>query len=232
MIVICYGMPKSASTFTFQLSTDIAYIHDDQWQLNKKLPEELQSTFIAENLSQVISKIHKYIKNDQLYVIKTHCPLNDTLVKMIQEGNVKAIVSIRDPYDIVVSLKDAGDNERQKELSKQRQYFAEIKSYEDALKLIPAILKDASSWLKYSGSGKLDIPFYKIAREPLLAAREIARHIGVDADVSNIVDSYISNKQSIIEFNVGEIGRGKQLFLLAETNQIKKDMDKFIETYF
>ena len=181
MIVICYGMPKSASTFTFQLSTDIAYIHDDQWQLNKKLPEELQSTFIAENLSQVISKIHKYIKNDQLYVIKTHCPLNDTLVKMIQEGNVKAIVSIRDPYDIVVSLKDTSD---------------------------------------------------KIAREPLLAAREIARHIGVDADVSNIVDSYISNKQSIIEFNVGEIGRGKQLFLLAETNQIKKDMDKFIETYF
>lgn len=231
MLFISYGMQKSASSFAFQLAKDIANTKNSQWQLNQRLPEELRSIFIPNNFADNLKKLGEYIKDDEIYVVKTHCPLNYKVKEMIKEGHAKASVSIRNPYDIVVSLKDTGDRERAKEAGQQRKYFTEIKNYTDAVKLLPPIMKNASSWLDNKDLGVLVIPFTQISQNPLEVAQDIAKLMNVDTDVTELVESYTSNKQSILEFNVGQAGRGEKLLDLSEDNEITEDMDEFIKMY-
>lgn len=231
MLFISYGMQKSASSFAFQLAKDIADTNNSQWQLNQRLPEELRSVFIPNSFTDNLKKLSEYIEDDEIYVVKTHCPLNCEVKKMIQEGHMKASVSIRNPYDIVVSLKDTGDRERAKETSQQRQYFTQIKNYADAMKLVPPIVKNARSWLDHKDLGVLIIPFTDISQNPLQVAKNIAELMNVNTDVAKIVESYTSNKQSILEFNVGQKGRGRKLLDLSEGNESTRDMDEFIKMY-
>ena len=222
-------MPKSASTFAFQLAKDIAESHSNQSKLRQLLPQELQCNFQTE-LDKTIQKIDEVIPDEEIYVIKTHCSLNEEVKALLVKGHAKAMVSYRNPYDIVVSLKDAGERERSKPVEKQRKYFTQIKTYEDALSKIPGILKIGEFWLKYPNI--LKIPFSRIAKDPLTAAQEIADYMGVStANLSQIVESYVLNKKSIGEFNIGKEGRGHIEFSLSEDNDIKKKMDKFVMLY-
>ena len=223
-------MPKSASTFAFLLARDIAQSHSDQVKLRQLLPEDLRDPF-QDQLGAKIERISDAIPDEKLYVVKTHCLLNEAIKGLLVEGKAKAMVSYRDPYDVVVSIKDAGEAERQKPMHKQRQWFAQIKSYEDAVEWMPQILKIAESWLEYTDV--LRIPFSKIAREPLNLTNEIANYMCVTtANVSKIVKPYISNKKSIEEFNVGVEGRGYGKFSLSENKDINKKMDYFLKLYF
>lgn len=231
MILICYGMQKSASSFAFQLSKEVANTRYNQWELNQILPEELKPAFVANNLFETITKLIEYIHDDQIYVIKTHCALSEEVKELIREGSAKATISVRDPYDIVVSLKDTGETERRKELSKQREYFTKIMSYDDALKYLPPILKNVSSWLEYKKSGMLTIPFSRIAEDPIAVTQDIAQLLGVTVDAAGIVEPYTSSKKPILEFNVGKQGRGRELLNLPECNEIKQSMDQFIKMY-
>ncbi|MGB3401838.1 MAG: sulfotransferase domain-containing protein [Microcoleaceae cyanobacterium] len=233
MIFVCYGMVKSASTFAFQLANHLAQTHSNQAELNQLLPEHLQARFIPKNLGETLQKLNSYLPNNgEIYVIKTHCFLDDETKKMLSEGKVKAAVSYRDPYDIVVSLKDAGEIERQREEHKQRPYFTEIQSYEDALKKLPPVLKEAKLWLDCEDT--MQINFSRIANEPVVIAQEIADYMGVNIDpqkIVKIVESYTSDKSSIFEFNKGIEGRGQKELNLSDTDPIKKTMDEFVSQY-
>ncbi len=233
MLYICYGMLKSASTFAFQIAIDIAQTHSDRGSLMQKLPQDLRASFIPENLGLTLQKINEFIPKEEIYVIKTHCKLDEETEELLSKGLAKAMISYRDPYDIVVSLKDAGDIERRKDPTQQRPYFTKIKDYQDALKRLPYIMADAEPWLKEEKIHR--IQFSEIASDPIKVAQEMANYMGVTVDqskITQIIESYTSNKKSIIEFNVGIKGRGHKEFSLPETDPIKQEMDRFLKLYF
>ena len=238
MLFVCYGMVKSASTFTFQLATRIAQTQSDQEEIRRSLPEHLSKRFISNNLTSTLEEISNYLPNQSdIYVVKTHSPLDLGTQEMLSKGKIKATVSYRDPYDIVVSLKDAGEIERQKEVRQQRPYFCDIKSYEDALKKLPNVIQTARTWLDYEDI--LRVPFSSIANQPVVVGALMAKYMGINLDsqeISKIVEYYTSNKKLIFEFNVGIEGRGNKDLNFKELNlsdkeRIKKIMDDFISDY-
>lgn len=232
MLFLCYGMPKSASSFAFTLAKDIAQTKSDQMQLKSTLPEDLRDFFIVSGLGKTLTRISDLIPEEEIYVLKTHNPLDKETQELLLSGKIKAIVSYRDPYDIVVSLKEAGDRERQKPKNRQREYFTQITGYEEALEKIPNFLNNARSWMEFQETKLVKISFSDISKNPLIIAQNIAQHMGLEVDTSKIANSYVSNKESILEFNKGVEGRGYQELNIPENNSIKKQMDEFIDLYF
>lgn len=223
-------MPKSASTFTFQIAQDIAQTISDQIQLSSTLPEKLQHPYVGEGFDDALRTIIALIPDNEVYVIKTHLPLTEYTKGLILENQIKATVSYRDPYDITVSLKDAGQKERLREEKVQRKWFAQIKTHEDALKKVSDILKIAETWLNFPDSFK--VPFPRITKETINVVRDMATYLQVpNTNIEVIVERYLSGRKPIGEFNVGVEGRGHQELKLPNDHKTKKEMDSFIELY-
>jgi hypothetical protein len=232
MLYVCYGMPKSASSFAFTLAKDIAQTKSDQMQLKSLLPEDIQDFFIVSDLGKTLTKISEFIPKEEVYVVKTHNPLDKETKELLLSGKAKALVSYRDPYDIVVSLKDAGERERRKPKHQQREYFTQITGYQEALEKIPNFLKNARSWLSFQDVDLLQISFSNISNNPQVIAENIAQYMDISIDLLTLINPYISNKELILEFNKGEKGRGHKEFTLPEGDPIKQEMDRFLKLYF
>ena len=228
MIVICYGMQKSASTFTFQIAQDIAQTISDQIRLSSTLPEKLQHPYVGEGFDDALRTIIALIPDNEIYIIKTHHPLTEYVKSLLVENQIKAIVSYRDPYDIVVSLKEAGEKERL--AGEKIQRFAQIETYNRALNEVLAIIEIAEPWLKSPATFK--VPFPKITKETVNVARDMATYLQIpNTNVTEIVELYLSGQKPIWEFNVGLEGRGHQELKLSDDNKVKKEMDRFICLY-
>lgn len=238
MIVICYGMPRSASTFAFQLARDIAQTQSDQEQIRQRLPSKLRNSY-RERLDEDLEELIACVPAHQIYVVKTHCGFNPTIKAYLETEQAKAIVSYRNPYDVVVSLKEIGEAERSKPVTQQRQSFAQIQSYADALTWMPYTIKVANSWLEWQDERLLLVPFVEVVKDSTAVAEKIAAHLGVtQINAANIVKPYLANRSAIIEFNVGQSGRGQQIFdlpenqtLLAQRPNIQKAMDRFVRRF-
>jgi len=229
MLYICYGMPKSASTFAFQLARDFARTVSSQEELKARMPEDLKHPFLGD-MKESLRRVSQCIPQYEIYVVKTHAPMSDRLKPMLTQGDVKAFATFRNPYDIVVSLKDAGETERHKEKERQREWFTNIKTYEDALQHLPPILNAASDWLQRPDVLKLS--FSAIKNQALSVAKQIAAHMGItDLDVDAFVKKYLSKKELIGEYNVGAEGRGYKEFSLPDHDPVKQQMDQFIRQY-
>lgn len=229
MIIICYGMPKSASTFAFQLARDIANTHTSINTVRQKLPEDLDKLFFQE-LYPVLPRLQRSIKSEELYVIKTHCFPDAQTLSMIRQGLAKVIISIRDPYDIIVSHKEAGDIERKKALADQRS-FAKLHTYEDIFSIIPKKLLIASSWIEQLDK-KLVIKFSDIKNTPQTVAMNIAKFIGVDKKyVNEVLDKYLVEGKRIVEFNKGIEGRGRKEINVPIPSELKGFMDEFCSLF-
>ena len=259
MIVICYGMPKSASSFTFQLAAalvDCKYKvykslpEEDSLYINKlelgtynntytSLPERVKSHFFLKSLyidklDQAIYDLVDTLPSDQVLVIKTHSPLSKPIESVLESGNALAIVNYRNPYDIIVSLKDVGERERLKEKSKQRPEFAWIKSIDDTKRNIRGIVSTAKTWLDKKSESLLCISYQSIEKTPLNVALDIDKFIQLNlkpSSIRTIVDGFISDKSKIGEYNVGVSGRGAEISFTESDKKLVEEMDSFIYLY-
>lgn len=232
MIYICYGIPKSASTFAFMIAYDIACAKTDQASLWSTFSREFSSEYL-ENLDVNIPRLLEIVPGDEVIVIKTHQRLTPGIRDWLRSGVCKAQVSIRDPYDIAFSLFEAGARERKLPISSQRRVFADIYTIGDAIGWTCRILKDAVDWLEYHG--QLNYPvinFTQISNRPDEVAERIAGHMGVRTDVNQIVAKYVNDKSTIEEFNKGIEGRGRACIRLSGMDPGKRFIDAFCGRYF
>jgi len=223
-------MQKSASTFAYQLAIDVAQMRSDQTHLQMNLPEDLQPKFTT-SLDVTLSGLLDFIAQDEIYVIKTHNPVTWDVKELIQAGRVRGLVSYRNPFDIVISLIDAGERERQKNKNEQREYFSQIECQDDALQLMDVIMSHAKTWLDFDSDQILKIPFPKIAQFPTLVVQEIAAFMGVDVDPGKIVHGYLTHQKPIYEFNVGKENRGERELIFSGDEQLKLEMEQFVRDY-
>lgn len=239
MIVICYGMPKSASTFTVQLATALVDCQHNQSKLYEYLPEGVNPSaknkiVYIQELDKVICDLVDRVPSDRVLVVKTHCPLSKPIESALESGNALAIVNYRNPYDIMVSLKDVGERERLKEKSKQRPEFAWIKSIDDTKRNIRGIVSTAKTWLDKKSESLLCISYQSIEKTPLNVALDIDKFIQLNlkpSSIRTIVDGFISDKSKIGEYNVGVSGRGAEISFTESDKKLVEEMDSFIYLY-
>lgn len=232
MLYISYGMAKSASSFAFQLAAGTANQLTNQQQMLNRLPENLRQSYQA-NLASNIEEIDACVPADDILVLKTHDPLDRFTLRELRENRLMASITIRDPYDILVSLLDSGRRERLKPAEQQRPYFSEIRELEDALRRVPSHMKCAEEWITHAGpSPQCEIFRYEELRvDPFSVANRISRQMGIDADGSELVSGYLDNREKIWEYNKGLPGRGRSEIEVPANHPVKRMMDHFISKH-
>jgi hypothetical protein len=232
LLYISYGMAKSASSFAFQLAAGMANRITPQQKALARLPEGLSGSYQA-NLATHINAIEACVPVEDMLVIKTHDPLNQHILERIRSGHFLASITIRDPYDIVVSLLDSGRRERRKPEAGQRPYFAEIHQLEDALRRVPSHMKCAEEWIAHAGH----LPHCEIIRydelrtEPYAVADRIAVQMGIRNGAREVVDGYLADRSKIWEYNKGESGRGHTEIEVPKLHPMRAWMDNFVNKH-
>ncbi len=226
MIYLSYGMPKSASTFCYQLAESMLRQagHIREEICKKFLPESFHSAFMTLNHDEIV-QIDHYLPFDKILIIKTHAKLSKSINHLLDSGRIKASATFRDPRDAAISLVDAGENDRK--LNKFRK-FNEINDLEDAFLVYKYAKYNFIQWLTHTNV--LKISFNLLALDPIEAALRIRNYLDIDVDVTPIVAKYSENpKKKIWEFNIGKVGRYKEY--MSET-QKKKFFSEFKDLIF
>jgi hypothetical protein len=225
-------MAKSASSFAFQLAAGTANQMTNQQALLSRLPEHLRQSYQA-NLASNIEEIDACVPDADILVLKTHDPLDRVTLQMLRENRLLASITIRDPYDILVSLLDSGRRERLRPEDQQRPYFSEISELEDALRRVPSHMKCAEDWITHAGpSSRCEVfRFEELRVDPYAVAKRICRQMGVDSDVQELVSGYLSDREKIWEYNKGLPGRGRSEIEVPDDHPVKRMMDHFVSKH-
>jgi hypothetical protein len=212
MIYLSYGLPKSASTFSFYLAKAVAEAagHDQQ-QIRNALPESLRGYYLSLEASSLDELVDR-VTAPKFLVAKTHAPLTPEIERHLDAGTAIASVSFRDPRDVAVALLDAGVNERRK--ANGREAFRRINGLEDTLAPMREHLSYLQAWLRRDDV--LRLPFDLLAERPLVAAARIAAQMGLDVDSQSIGEHLFHARGQIPEYNVGKKGRYRQVMTAAE----------------
>lgn len=229
MIFISNGVPKSATSFSFLLCNEVACTHTPRYPFTYSLPDHLQAMYF-DDISSIIDELIERVPREQIYVIKTHTPLNDNIRQHIEKGNALASVTYRDPYDIVTSLLDAGKRERTKgESENKRESFTSIYTVDDALRLIPKALTNGRTWLEQVEAlpGLIRTPYETLRKYPHWVVESYAQLLGLRVNTEEIVNKFLNDRENIWEYNKGQSGRGYKEIQINEDHPVKAIMDAF-----
>jgi hypothetical protein len=236
MIIISYGMPKSASTYLFQITRGIAEIlGSPQKELLKKFSHKKEPVPAFMNLNSDVFNIALESNNkSEILVIKTHSQLYENLKNIIKNtDNIICFSSFRDPLDIIVSLYECGISERKRPKEEQRETFSTIFSYEDAEKHVDEIIKNAATWLNFTQS--IAFSYKNISQNPYYVGetiyKKICDQLGKNyekiSDIKSVIDFYENNKSNIWEYNIGGIDRYKTIFDDKTIERLEKKYNEF-----
>ena len=209
MIIVSFGMPKSASTYTYQVLTDICSQITDPDKLRIDLPWRLHDPFIMN--SETLVDLSSRIVEEQYYVVKTHMKFDEAVADLILSGKIKVVSQFRNSLDATVSLIDAGEAERRKPLKSQREPFKSTFTIEDAIPHVVDYMLTARKWIEAAREFEFPCFDYKqITTNPELCFVEICRYIGITVDVAPVIKKYETNPNLIGEMNIGRSGRGQE----------------------
>lgn len=223
MIVISYGMVKSASTFCFQITHDMLKANGhDQVAIRSSLPPRWQNQF--QNLRRGDAReLHAIVPRNAIMLIKTHSLPPKDMKRQLSKGIALATATIRDPRDCVVSYIDAVAREVREGTA--RRFSTPASSPMEAAKIIESHVKHAIKWLNLANV--LPIPYDLLASDPHTAAERIAMHVGIDVEIDEILRPYLQDRSLIWEYNVGKPGR--YLDVLDKKDQ--KTLDEVFQPY-
>lgn len=232
MIVLCYGLPKSASTFAFQLASGLVEAAGfAQAPLYRRyLPPDLApyppQPYFVQLAAGDLTRIVAGLPEEQLMVVKLHGPLHSDIHNLLDTGACRALCTHRDPRDAAVSLFDAAQRERRRQGALRREAFTAIDNMDQCIDTIADRLGDALPWMAHEKVQALD--FAGLQSDPYGRAVAIADYLGLDADdgidkrIDRRIDpgavllDYLLDKRRIGEFNVGTAGRYHTVMTAAQ----------------
>jgi len=212
-LLICFGQPKSASSFMWKMSCNIAGGDKKQQVISRQLPVSLNKRYM-QSIDERWLAILELLPPDVTYAIKTHAQISEIGQALVSAGVAKAVVSVRNPYDLVASLIDVGVSERARPPDKQRVSFTSIYTMDDAVHVVLHSINICREWLQFAEQYDLPvIHFEHVVNQPEMIATRIAGLLGLSVDAAAVVAPFLENKaEKIPEFNVGISGRGRELF--------------------
>lgn len=217
MIFISYGIPKSASSFVFQLTHRILESLDQAGQVKLRMPNdvlpdiapvEFAESLIAGmignpnfresgdraavqmQLDSLFERLDEQVstEDDVAIILKTHLPCSPSVERAIREGRVLASATFRHPAEMLLSMDDMEERG--------------AATMPDKKKVYRELVNDFYSWAAIPGVRKY---YYDdIATAPEFIAKDIINHLGATADESEILQEFLrKKKEAIWEFNKG-----------------------------
>lgn len=225
MILVCYGMPKSASTFAYQMAIGLleAAGHVQSEIAERYLPEELRADFFDEDnidLEALLAHVPPYA----VRVIKTHARL-ESVGQSVFDPRVKAIVTARDPRDAILSAMDTA----KRELKKARQVgtgFTDLLNFDAALPFYRQQMLFSLDWWRQSGF--LKISYRELALQPYRAAERMNKYLALGVNSEAVVNYFLEDRSRIVEFSTGTIGRFREHFSNDQIAQMNDVLEKGI----
>lgn len=209
MIIIAHGMPKSGSTFLYQVLGDLSYIHNnaDAREVRERYlskPADHYQDFYLTIDDDVLKEVVERIPADVFYVIKTHGMISDYAKEQAARGNIKIFYSYRDPRDVALSMLDAGRAERAQNLDRFFHQFREAKDVCDSIKLAFTCVEPLMSAPRLH-----DVPYFAIANNQTWVIEHVAGLLGMKPAAATLVEKYKpeNNTDRIVEFNKGVYDR-------------------------
>lgn len=220
MLVVCFGIHKSASTFAYRLITEASRRLFSGEVMTGKDVKRVNNGYIERNT--------EVIKNDQkLLIQKTHAGTDTDIGKLVNEGQVKAIASIRDPRDVALSMLDAGKKER--ELGRKND-IAKIFTLAEATSQIKSDIHALMRW--YDLSNCHVIPYVEIKEKPSVTVGKIVE-IVLDKKISSEECEAIvaSISRDTIRLNRGIHQRYLTEMSESDSETIKNSFKEFYERF-
>ena len=203
MILISYGLPKSASTFVFFTLTNLAEgAGSPIWRrLDERMPADRKAAFQPDVDREYIELARDRWPDDELLPVKTHSTLHAYTAQEIWAGRIKATASFRDPRDSALALLDAGVRDRE---NGKESFFATLHHMDDAIRVLRKQIGKTMEWLETPNV--MPVPFMLVAQHPDILARELANFAGTEDALSRI-DEAAPKKEDVPEFNKGVLKR-------------------------
>jgi hypothetical protein len=197
MIYLSFGMLKSASTLTYQLTEEILrQAGRAPCILRPPLRPALSVTNYFDNIDlPLIRRIQKAAQGRDV-VIKTHQLPAPEVLTLVERGEILASASFRDPREIALSMVDHGERSRRwaiPEFSECATVFDCCPSIDDQV----AVLRTWCAIPRVERIAYNDICFDM----PSVIAR-VARQMGVAVDVNAVAASFADTK-IVGQFNKG-----------------------------
>jgi len=207
MILLSYGMPKSASTFCYQVENEmlcqVGHIRKEICETY--LPVEFHPAFLEFNNNEIIPMSER-IPDDKILIVKTHTLLRDPIDRLLKSGKLKATATFRDPRDAAISLLNSGEKDRKQNVKRS---FSDLFTIDQAIQILKNYEEILTPWLKHPNVLKLS--YNLLSSNPGEAAIRIRDYLQIDADVTPVVEKFSGNLgEKVWEFNVGKAGRYKE----------------------
>lgn len=225
MLLITYGMPRSASTFAWQLTYDLINYKHKQHIIKEEFHPEYRPNFLN-NIREAFPSLIENVPSSSYYVVKTHGEYDDSFRKYEESGQLKIICSIRNPFDSCVSLIDVHNKEMQS--GNQRPGFEEMNSIEKAVEAVCRDIAIAEKWL--AAFNPLIIKYEEVLQGHASIIKSIVDHIGIETYLYDKVYNFYLDKGNITEFNKGISGRGESLKSRLDDDTVNT-FNRFIERY-
>lgn len=226
MLILVYGVPKSASTFATAIARAMVQAagHDQIALRDKYIPGDDKTGFIVD--LEVLSTIAEMIPITDIMVLKTHSPRSDTVAALETRDVLRSIATYRDPRDAALSAYEAAEKARA--ANDQRQGFFHLDTLDDAINFtIRHVDLVARPWLLAPAVLKLNYDFLTKTSEE--AAVQIAQHIGLDPQTAGHAARHLlSGKKRVYNFNVGQSGRYKTSFSQEQLEAVESRAGDYV----
>ena len=197
-IIICFGIPKSASSFSWQLVKRIAILGGKdvatltRHSKGSDAPEDAIDPVSGAKLALVQEEI-----GTRTAVIKTHGAATKEAIDLVKQGQSKVFVSYRDLREVALSLIDHGVRSK----AAGHNVFAEFLTPRNFIETLKDSVKRMQSWV--DNCDPLLLPYNWVSFDTRDTIEAIARKLEVDVSVDGVLETFSDRKNSIIHFNKG-----------------------------
>lgn len=197
MIYLSYGLLKSASTLTYQVTEEILrQAGRTPCILRQPLRPALSVTNYFDNIDlPLIRRIQNAAKGADV-VIKTHQLPAPEVLALVEQGDILASVSFRDPREIALSMVDHGERSRRWAIPE----FSECAGVLDCCPSIDEQIEVLRVWCAIPRVER--IAYNEICFDMPSVIARLARQMGVLVDIGAVEEAFL-DKKLVGQFNKG-----------------------------
>src|ERR1022692_3741652 len=205
-LIFAHGVAKSGSTFLFQVARDVAAAINGLPHNKAKsrfFPGMDVPDYVHQPADDLIEPLVRLLPPSAAFVLKTHGRITPLIASGIRSGLVKAVVSFRDPRDLVISMLDAGVSDRKK---RKDRGFSPLYKVEDALQPVRDGWEAAREWAYFPGT--LPVPYLLTATNQDFVIDLVCKYLSAEHCYHSIRERYAHDKETNIrEFHKGVADR-------------------------
>lgn len=230
MIYLTYGIPKTASTYCYQMIRLLCIAAG--WE-QPDLPdgikhEQSNINFIGPLTSEKLDALVNCSSEDDLIVVKTHSGVTDNLKEYIEQGVIYACASYRDPRDMSLSLIDAGERARSQGVVGG---FNRFNSIEDT---IPSISRHIERFQHWIDCGALPVYYERLCFDTRSFLESVCQQLSISKKLINkvLLESYM---MQIGQYNKGvslrykyDLSSENNKFFLSNFGEFISECEKII----